>query len=272
MTISTMDQLVSAIASSQKLAFYTPSFTTVAGSFYAVNMVTPSSFGTLSLPANASAGGTTYSQSSPPAAGTLGWNAATGGNTSYLSRVALLSTTAVNLFLYDLLWSCSGLSTANSSQTVSWGSGSGLPSRAGSPGVAAELWVFPSANWPASAITLTAHYTNQSGVSGQLATATFSSGSTAWRAVQFVLQSGDTGIQSIQSVTQNATAGSTNYVLLLMNRVVSVFMQTPNVGVLLDFAGVGLPVVSDAAVLLAIAQAGAATSGNILGQIDIAQG
>ena len=132
--------------------------------------------------------------------------------------------------------------------------------------------MFPSANWPASNITLTAHYTNQSGVSGQLATATFSSGSSAWRAVQFVLQSGDTGIQSIQSVSQSGTSGSTNYVLLLMNRVVSVFMQAANVGVLLDFAGVGLPVVSDAAVLLAIAQTGATTSGNIFGQIDIAQG
>lgn len=272
MAITTMDGLVAAMATSQKLAFYTPSFTTATGSNYPLNMATPSSFGTMALPALIAAGGTTYSQATPPAAGTLGWTAAAVGNTTYLSRLALLSSVSINLFFYDLLWGVSGLSSGGGTQTISWGSGAGLPARAGSPGVAAELWVFNSASWPSVTITLTVSYTNQSGVSGRSATATFYSTRPAWNASPMVLQSGDTGVQSIQSVSQSANSGSTNYVLLLMNRITHVYLPTANVGGLSDFAGTGLPIVSDAAVPFIVANAASSASGNIFGQTDIAQG
>jgi hypothetical protein len=265
MTISTMDGLVAALATSQKLPFYIPSITSAGSSFYAMNFAANCSFGTLSLPAAASAGGTSYT--SQPGAGALSWTAASGGNISYISRVAIAASQAGTLLGYDLLWACQGFSSGTSGAQNVTGFAS-LPSRASS---AAELYFIAYAAWPATSPTLTVTYTNQFGVSGRTAAIPISPSSPAYRVLPIALMAGDS-VQSIQSVSLSTTSGAVNFGLLLVNRLFTAPDPSANIGITQDFTGTGLPAVSDSAVVMMVLMASTTTSGYIFGSLDIAQG
>lgn len=270
MTITSMDGLVAALGASQDLKLYLPSVTNVAGGWVNLNLAGTSSFGILATPTAYGSGGTTYTQT----AGTAGyphWTAGT-GTVSYLARLNATFASAGALFVYDLMWACSGFSgIVTTAQTVV--SFSGMPTR-NTTGLGCEIWVYCTTATGATASNITCSYTNQAGVSGHTTVSTaMITSMPAGRMFQLLLQSGDTGVQSIQSITLSASTGTAgSFGVMIVNRLATIGGLVPNVTNQFDFAGLGLPVVSDSSCLMFVNLASTTSSGIIYAAADIAQG
>ena len=253
MAVTSLASLKAAISRSQRFCLL-PVFTTALTS--GVTMTTSfvaTVFGTLATPAVAGSGGTSYSQSGS-GNGYPAWNAAPAGQVSYIHRGINQYIIGGTGILYDLLWGCSGFvtNTTTSAQTVS---STTLPSRNGSAVNAAnEMWLFIGTTIGVTQTNVQISYTNQSGTAGRTATATLAASAAASRIYPCLLQSGDTGVQSVQSVTFQTLTGTDGAVsLLLMNRIAHL-PGSPAVNYLAvsDFASSGLPQVADQAVILPV--------------------
>lgn len=269
MSITTVDGLVSALATSKDQQLFFPSATTVAGGWVWLNYAVTSSFGILAIPNTYSGGGTTYNQTAG-VAGYPKWSS--GVAASYIGRIGATFATAGTVHVYDMLWACSSFSgIVTTPQVVS--SFSGLPAR-NATGVGAEIWIFCTTATGATASNITVQYTNSAGVSGRntVATAMITS-MPAFRMFQVPLQSGDVGVQSIQSITLSASTGTAgSFGVVIMDRLCAFSAVVPNVGNSFDFAALGMPQISDSSVLNFIHQGTTTSSGIIMGQVSILQG
>lgn len=270
MAIDTMDKLVAALGTSQDQQLFFPSATNVAGGWINLNQAVTSSFGILAAPAAFGSGGTTYNQTAG-VAGYPKWTA-NGSLAPYIGRIGAVFAAAGTVHVYDLLWAASGFSgVVTTAQSVV--GFSGLPSR-NSTGNGAEIWIGCSSAIGATAHNVTVQYTNQDGTSGRSTVSTAGVASMpANRMYQVPLQSGDTGIQSIQSLTLSASSGTAgNLWVLIADRLCSFAAPLTNVGNTFDFAALGLPKMYDTSCLMFVHQATTTSSGIIMGQLSIIQG
>ena len=270
MTITTMDGLIAALGTSQDQQLYFPSATNVAGGWVNINQAVTSSFGILATPTAASSGGKTFNQSTT-SPGIPRWTAGSGTST-YIGRWGSTFATAGTLHLYDCYWACSGfVGNVTTAQTVT--GFSGMPSR-NSNGVGAEIWIGCSSAIGATAHNVTVQYTNQSGTSGRNTVSTAGIASMpANRMYQVPLQSGDTGVQSVQGITLSASSGTAgNLWVLVMNRLASISAPVTNVSNVADAFALGFPKIDDEACLIFVHQATTTSSGIIIGQLSIVQG
>lgn len=139
--------------------------------------------------------------------GNLFWQTdASGGREKWLLGVEGLCTQVVTVLLYDRLLHCGGLSgTEITAQTV----GGTLTRNTG--GADNQIWVEIYTLIGATGQTITASYTNQAGTSGRTTQAVAIGGTglrEAERAIPLPLQDGDTGVQSVQSVTLSGSTGT----------------------------------------------------------------
>lgn len=269
--ITTMDGIVAALAAAQDQKLFFPSATNVAGGFVNLNQAVTGGAGIMAVPGTAAAGGTTYNQSTQ-AAGFHKWTAAGGGQANYIGRAGVTMATAGALHIYDLCWACSGL-VGNVATAQNITGFSGLPARH-TGGANLEIWVGCSGAIGATAHNITVSYTNQAGTAGRTTVSTAGIASMpANRMLQLPLQSGDTGVQSIQSMTLSASSGTAgNLWLMLMERYCGIGSAVPNVPQTFDFADLGLPSPSSESCLLFVNQGTTTSTGIILGQLDIIQG
>jgi hypothetical protein len=108
--------------------------------------------------------------------------------------------------LYDRLVHTSGLScNTTAPQTINSVS---IPSSRDPEGLGGTPLIEIYNGTGATPTVATASYTNQSGVAGQAGTATITATMTAGAAVPIQLQSGDTGVRSVESLTLSAATGS----------------------------------------------------------------
>ena len=148
--------------------------------------------------------------------GQLPFPAATSGNT-YIAKFEASTTVGGTLILYDRLWHNGSLSatltTAQTISSVAWPARDINEATAGE-GVYVGLEI--STTTGAAAPTLTLSYTNSAGVAGRtgvnIMTTIASSG--AGVLYPFSLQNGDTGVQSIQTLTLSTSwlSGAINLV------------------------------------------------------------
>lgn len=269
MAITTMDGLVAGLAASQRGRVFIPSATNAVAGFVNLNQATTGAHGLMATPTAFGSGGTTYNQSTV-STGFTEWTS--GGVDSYLARVALTGTVAGTIHIYDIMWACSGF-VGNSASAQSVSSFSGMPTR-NTTGVGCALWIGCSSAIGATAHNVTASYTNQAGTSGRTTVSTAGIASMpANRMYQLPLQSGDTGIQALASITLSISSGTAgNLWALIMKPVATVPLPLVNVGAVLDFASLGLPLIDDESCLAFIHQGTTTSSGIILGQFDVVQG
>jgi hypothetical protein len=271
MAITTMDQLVAALGAAQDLKIFFPTATTVTGGFLNLNRAVTGGYGQMAIPTAFGSGGTTYNQSTA-GAGFPTWTPAAVGETSYIGGMGASMAAAGSMYVYDLCWACSGLSgNTNAPQSVV--GFSGLPARH-ADGVGLEIWVCCSTAIGGTAHNVTVSYTNQAGVAGRTTVSTAGIASMpAARMYQLPLQNGDTGVQSIQSMTLSAASGTAGNVwLMILERYVGVGCVVANVMVPMDFAATRMASPDDEACLLFIHQGTGTSSGVIMGQLDIIQG
>lgn len=274
MAITTMDQLVAALGVAQRRNIYFASASTAAAGYFNLTQGVNSSFGTQTAPAAFGAGGTTYNQSGISAgAGFPKWNAATGGATTYLGKMDLASgSSAGSIFIYDLLWQCSGFA-GNVATAQNVASFSGMPSR-NSTGSGAEIWIGCSSSIGSTPHNVTVGYSNQSGTSGRTTVSTAGLQSMAvGRTYPVPLQAGDTGVSAIANLTLSVSSGTAgNLWVLVVQRIATVSWATLSASTVADFAALGMPPVNDNAALIFVNQASGTSTGTMLGQLAIIQG
>lgn len=270
MAIDTMDKLLGALSASKDQKLFFPSATNVAGGIINLNQAVTSGFGIMAVPTAYTSGGKTYNQSEQTT-GFPKWSAGSGTNT-YIGRAGVTFATVGTIHLYGLLWACSGFSSiVTTAQTVT--GFSGMPTR-NPTGEGCEIWIGCSSATGATASNVTVQYTNSANVSGRntVSTAHITS-MPANRIYQLPLQSGDTGVKSIQSITFSASTGTAgNIWVLIVDRYASISSAVPNISVVSDAISLGMPAIFDESCILFVHQGTTTSSGVIMGNLSIIQG
>lgn len=151
--------------------------------------------------------------------GRMPFNDAGGGRELYLSRFMFSPNQVIGAYLMDRQFHCSGLSgTSIVSQAIN---SVVLPTRAGN-GDGNEMWVEVYTTLGATTRVLTITYTNSAGVPGRTATVTIPATARATTAYRVSLQSGDIGVESIQSAILSGSTGTAgNFGIVLAKRIAS---------------------------------------------------
>lgn len=179
---------------------------------------------------NAGVAPTTVANPTSATAGAiLGFTNATGGRSKYIVSAIVIGGDAHRVIeFYDRLQHIGSLSgTVTTAQTV----GGSLTRNTTGDGNFIGVEIYTAVG--ATATTITASYTNQSGTSGRTTIAMPFGGSTGNAGVNrmFILplQSGDTGVRSVQSVTLAATTGTAgNFGVIIGNPIMSMILGSSN--------------------------------------------
>lgn len=268
MAVVNMNDIASGLANSQQFNFFFPSATNVAGGFINLNRAVTTSFGQQAIPTSYASGGTIHIDD---AVGFPTGKNPTPPALSYLAQIKATFATAGTIHLYDRIWSCANFSgTVNTAQAVV-----GFPTltRPDANGVGLEIWIECYTATGATASNITVQYTNSDGVSGRSTVSTAHITSMpANRMYPVPLQSGDTGVKSIQSVTLSATTGTAgSFGVTLCRMLSSISSAVPNVGQTMDFTQLGLPQIYDNSALMFINQGTTTSSGIIMGAFNVIQ-
>jgi hypothetical protein len=191
-----------------------------------------------------------------------------GANTMYLARMMATSSSNATLVLYDRVVHTSGLSgTVTTAQTVNT---TPVTRNAGSNNVGAFLEWYTATGSTATTATVT--YTNQSGTAGMVGTVILPGSVVAAETYPILLASGDTSVLSVQTVTLSVSTGSAgNFGVTLANRVCSIPLLA-NLGQILNYAALGLPIVQPSACLAYHLLPSTTSTGTILTELTLAQG
>ncbi len=143
-----------------------------------------------------------------------------------------------------------------------------------SDGAGVELWLEVYGVPGATAATWTVSYTNQAGVSGRTATyAHPANAETAGQMMQMTLQSGDTGVRSVESFACSVSSGTAgNIGITLLRRVAMIPLSVANVSQLFDFYSVGMPRLYDGTCLTSMVLCTTTNTGNLFGNIIYTEG
>jgi len=195
-------------------------------------------------------------------------NDATGGSTNCLLQFSAMLPSPVSLVIHDRLGHVGGLSgTSTSAQTVSLTlTAQATSNRCSSTGAGVDWWLEWYTATGSTAVTATITYTNQAGTTGKTTTVSLPASVPASRMYPIsVLASGDTAIQSIQSVTLSATTGTAGSFGVTATRTLALIpsAQTTNGSVAIDYAALGMPVVGTGACISGYVLATTTTTGNI---------
>lgn len=263
MAITSLDQL---IAAPKQLVGYlkTGSRTTIAAMPFSVFDVSGAPSGTMAVGNTANGIVPTDAVAGYPVI-----NAFAGGATGYLSEVTFGSSVASRIGLYDCLFSAGAYAFNASTTLASQPSYAGRVPNADYNGL--EIW-FEAATAFTGNLNLTVTYTNQDGTTGRT-TGAFSPGiaPTIGRMFLLPLQSGDTGVQKIESVTSTtATVGTFN--IHVMRRLWQGRVRSNNDGDAHDFLKTGMPQVYADSAFRFIVYADSTASGTIEVQLEIANG
>lgn len=186
-------------------------------------------------------------------------------NISYLSKFSGWVAQQGIFVLYDRLVHTSGLSgTSTSAQTVN----STALSR-WTDGVGVECWIEVYTVLGTTAATATVSYTNQAGTAGRTGTGSIPISMAAKRMIPIALQSGDSGVRSVETVTLSVSTGSVgDFGVTLLRRLESLSVQATNIGSHGDLFTVAMPQIADDACLTTMFL-GTATSSSVQTQASI---
>jgi hypothetical protein len=195
--------------------------------------------------------------------------------TVYVAGFEACNSLPETIILYDRLIETAGLDgTSITAQTVNSAS---LPTR-NTGGVGVELWLEIYTALGATTATVSISYTNSSATSGQIATATLSGSPAQRQTIPCVLQAGDVGIQSVQSVTLSISTGTVGSFGITLRQQIGPIINgsapvNAEVANPLGWAECGLAQVAATACLeLVIADASTAGSGVISGSLSTIAG
>lgn len=225
-------------------------------------------------PGTPGVGGRTTLGTSSTDAGCIFFNDAAAGKKTYITSATFSASVASGYSLFDVLWVNSGIVvTTTTAQTIN---SVALPARDVNNSINGEgcrIGVYATAALGNAAVVSnsTISYTNSAGVSGRTATlsatvpyafpATPVIGTVVW----FILQDGDIGVKSIQSITLNTSLTSGSLSVFIARLVVPFSATVANMNFTTPFYG-GYPI-SDGACLLPFANVSTTTASTINGTL-----
>lgn len=198
-----------------------------------------------------------------------------GSGVSYLDRFTAQMTILGQVMLLDRIWHNGGIViTSTGAQTIvspAW------PNRdvdGAALGNGVLLAVEVSAAVGAGTPTITVSYTNQAGVAGRTGTNTLATVASAPAGTMYLigLQAGDTGVQSVQSITLSATwtSGTIN---LVAYRILAILEQSVSGGCgALDIITSGFPKCYNGTVAYLAIVPGSATAATLIASTLFTQG
>jgi hypothetical protein len=191
-------------------------------------------------------------------------------NTLYLAAATCVGATQGTLIFYDRLVHTSGLSgTVATAQTV------GTPALTRyTSGVDVELWLEFYTATGASAVNVTASYTNTVPTSGQTTTSiAFPVSPVAGQMIQLPLAAGDLGVTAVASVTLSATTGTAgSFGVTLLRRLAEIPITVVDVGMALDPVALGFPQIQSNACIVGMVLCSTTSTGLIQAAIGTADG
>lgn len=190
--------------------------------------------------------------------GRMSFENSTGGRKLYLARLMFAPNLTIGAYLMDRQWHCSGLnSNIATPQTIN---SAPLPTRAGT-GEDNELWLEVYSNLGTNGRSYTVTYTNSDNVSGRTAAVILPGSVKATMTFRVPLQSGDTGVKSIQSVILNAGSGVVgDFGLTLCKRITTIAAPIANSMYVISGLSTTLPVIDNNCCLYFITNASSSTS------------
>lgn len=264
MAILTSDDLYAALAAAQRRQIMKASVTAVAGR--TMSLWTAAGFPT----AGAAPGAAALAIPTRATQGAMPFNNPPGGMSTYLAAaLGMVSTIAGTLILYDRIGHSSALSgIVNTAQTVG-----GATVNRGDDHVGTQLFLECYSALGATASNVTVSYTNQAGTSGRTTVSQAMIASLpASTLVPLTLQSGDTGVQAVASVTLSASTGTAgNFGVTLMRELARIPVPLANLPVNLDAIGLAMPVIPDDACIAFAFVSSTTSTGQVQGLLSIAQ-
>jgi hypothetical protein len=197
-------------------------------------------------------------------------NAFGGGNTGYISNISFGSTVPCRITLFDCLWKA-GAYAFNSSTTLSVQPSYSGRVIGGTDFTNTEVWIEAVTAFTGNQ-SIVVTYTNQSGTTGRT-TGTIATGAApiVGRMVQLPLQSGDTGVRTIESITSSVSSAGTFNVLVL-RRLWSGRVMAANFGDTHDFLKTGMPQIFADSALMAIVTPDSTATGIFDMTIEVVNG
>lgn len=247
MGITSMDNLVQALTGSQRFDMFKAQQTSEgAGTWHSYWAATG-----------------TYVGGSPPSTSGSVCHASTSGawplsnpasGTMWLAQVAVSGNNPAKLIIYDRLWHNKGLATIVAS-SATWTAAGASVSRPDSYGEGAEIWLEFYVAPGVTAATITATYKNSSGSAGRTAYYQHpANAETVNQIAQMTLQAGDTGVAKVYGYACTATTGAAGDVgITVVRRLAEIPLMASNVGMYVDFAGLGMPTIYPSACIGLIA-------------------
>lgn len=272
MAISSLDALLAGLKSSECFLKAQAS-SEGAGTFHSLWLVAGRPGAGVTPPAYTAGSGYTCDRTTQ---GAIPFTNPGAGQNSHLARAGAAASTIGMLIVYDRLWTCSGFSTTVTTPQAVTTPGS-LPPRdanGGTDGVGVELCGEVYGAPGATGATWTVSYTNSDGVAGRTATYTHpANAESVGQMFPFLLQAGDTGVRSVQSLTCSVSSGTAgNIGLTLHRRIAEIPITLANVGQVLDPTALGLPRLYDDSCLALAVMCSTTNTGTITGSITVAQG
>jgi hypothetical protein len=267
-----MDALVASLTSAdQDFSLWFPSITNVAGGFVNLARGAVTGFGQAAIPTVAGSGGHIPTDGNP---GYPTISAPGGGQSLYIGRIEAAGTVTGTITVYDRVYAASGfVGNVITAQAIT-----GMPTlpaaRAPNDGEGLEIWLESYTAIGATASQVTVQYTNSAGTSGRNTVSEAITASFPVNRLQRLrYQDGDTGVQSVQSVTLSVSTGTAgNFGIVLLERKCTLPLTFANVSNVMDFAATGLPTVQADSALMFVSMSTATTTGNIIGTINIVAG
>lgn len=191
-------------------------------------------------------------------------------DTTYIDEVGFWSTSGGMVELYDRLIQSGNLNgTLTTAQTVNTPA---IPNRNGAAATNVEWALECYTDLGATGVTATISYTNQAGTAGRTTTVAIPA---TWRAGRLLfiltLQSGDTGIQSIQSVTLSATTGAAGAFGVTCLYALGVVVAFPSANIAEPRqTALGIKIASDTAISVVFVANGTST-GDVGGYVNLVQ-
>lgn len=263
MAITTINDIVSGLASRQTIRFWKPIAAPKAvGAFQSSWLTAGNPAAGATPPAYNAGAGYTCDRTTT---GALTYANAAVQN--WLARAFASLSLAGTLIIADRLWSCSGMGFAAATYTVT--TPGNLPARIVDGGVGCELWVEQFAGAGAATGTLTVNYKDEGGNAGAgVITALVSSPSTG-QMQPVPMAAGDLGVSQLVSCVNNNSWVSGTWGMTILKRLAEFDIPISGVGRVFDWAGLALPQIPSDACLMAFIMASSTTAPNLIGRLDI---
>jgi hypothetical protein len=264
MALTTMDGLVAALPGQVRSYHKVSTAPKAAGSFHSL-FYAPGVPGAPAIP-GASLAWSVMTQSD---AGAIKFSNPGGGALSYLSRLCLSTTSAHTIIIYDRLAQTGAITPAASTQTLTGGP---TLTRPDATGADVECWIESLTASTSTASNYSIRYKDQDDNASETSpTIAATTTSVVGMMQRFNLNSGDTGVRSVDQFISTGASGGTAQ-LVLLRRLAEFSATAANLAPIIDFFTLGAPRIYDSACLGVMLLANSTTAVTISGTINIAQG